>query len=115
MTKVKVIQRSAQSALVQWRDGEERYRSFVPLRELKGDQVEAPELGISYGEDWAALITATVDPKRIDQELKRSGIWTIEDLRARVDVAQGAINRVVSEILNDLLLNAKATRQGGKK
>lgn len=107
--QIRIISEQDQSILIEWHDGERYHRSVVPKKEVNHGEVKAPELGIPYGEDWTKLIKAKVNPGLIDHELKKAGIWTIDDLRRNVAIAQGAINQAVSIILNDLLTNAEKT------
>lgn len=108
MTPVKVIGVASDTALVEWHEDGRYYRVFVPANEVLDGQMEHPHWGAPYGEDWAALIQ--VDVSEIANELRRHGIWTIDDLQARPDAARGVIQSVANRLLSSLISNARALK-----
>ena len=77
---VKVISESDETALVEW--GEQR--AYIPASVLVDGKVAEDELaaGVSYGEDWAALLGTSATPKAVMAEFHRRGIWTVADLES---------------------------------
>lgn len=74
--------------------------------------VNRPEGGVLYGEQWSALITASVSADDIERRLRNAGIWTIEDLQLRHRAALGVIQAVAGDLLQNLLSNARALQKG---
>lgn len=112
---VKVISRTTQTALVEWVEDGNYHRSFVPTAEVIDGHVERPHWGAPYGEDWAALITEQVDLDAIANELRRRGIWTVDDLQANSEAAKSVIQAAASRLLSSLLGNAKALTNTKRK
>ena len=114
MRKIKVIHKQGEAALVEWFDDEKAiHRSVVPARLiLEGDYCQHPERGIPYGDDFSTLFTFATTLKEIDQALKNSGIWTIDDLLMQSQAAQGAFNLTLSKDFASLLRNARTLQQG---
>lgn len=100
--KVKVIIGSGGMSLIQWRSGEEEIptRAWVRdewIEEVGEDKFEVshPERGIPYGVDLAQLIELEeVTPRDISREVRRVGLWTIEDFRRNPDILRGALSAV---------------------
>lgn len=94
-TKVTPIRNKGGKTLVEWTYAQKLHRSWVPSEDVlvvDGEhRVERPSAGIPYGNNFAKLLTPSVTPDAIDAELKRRGIWTIEDLRANPNSALGAL------------------------
>ncbi len=109
--KVKVIQRKGHAALVEWLDGAGSLRrATVPLEAVVNDEVDESDLdmGIEYGLPWAELVTLRVTPERIERELRKHGIWTHADLRARPNVAAAALQAAYA-------VNLTALRQAAER
>lgn len=94
-TKVTLIRSKGGKSLVEWVYGGKLRRSWVPMDEVhkEGEEhrVERPSAGVPYGHNFAKMLTPSVTPDAIDAELKKRGIWTIEDLRANPNSALGAL------------------------
>lgn len=116
--KVTIVQRTGGTAAVEWREGETPYRATLPLAELtldrdgRGAECGHPEWGIPFGEDFSALIHPAATGESIDRELKRAGIWTVEDLLANPNGAAGALQRAYGVDLATLLGAARAIQKG---
>lgn len=87
-TTVQIVLRKSGLLLVEWENEGQPKRAWI-VPEMIVEQVDAatalvqaPDEGVPYGEDWAALLEVNrVTPAAIDRELKRKGIWTLDDLR----------------------------------
>jgi len=112
--KVKVVQRNNQASLVEWitEDGDLR-RATVPSAVIINGACDSAELeyGIPYGVAWEQLITARDDfAPRLARELRRRGIWTVEELEANPNAVLGAIQAAHGV---DLAVLLRAARQYG--
>ena len=95
-TKVLIIRRKNGLTLVEWREGGTLKRAWVTPQMIESESdhycwVHNPGVGIPFGVDWERLISFTASPIDLDRELKRTGIWTAEDLRLNPNAALGAI------------------------
>lgn len=84
-TKVRIIERSGEAVLVEWMDGELYRRGIVPVGAVEGSQVKKStlDMAIPYGANWEQLVTLTMTPAALANELRRHGIWMEEDLLER--------------------------------
>lgn len=94
---VTVITERGHSALVEWMDGGDKRRGYVPAEAVAGgkcaeDVLKAAHL---YGVAWEKYIEIKATPTAVAQALRGSGIWTIDDLTRNPGGAQSAINSVV--------------------
>ena len=66
LVAVKVIESKGKSALVQWADGEDLRRAYVPASKVKDGQCDEDALGagIPYGVPWEELISIDIDPAK---------------------------------------------------
>lgn len=96
---VKVISRHGKSLLVEWVDGNGRYRrGYVPKTAVV-DNVADPSvlaMAVPYGVDWDDCIEPVIAPSAaaIANELRRNGIYTLEDARNNGGTAVAALMRV---------------------
>jgi len=112
LTEVTVIGRKNDLLLVQWEHMGSPHRSWVTpdmVVENRGAIaiVRNPKAGIPFGMDWTRVGPLGVTPVDIDRELKRRGIWKIEDLRARPNEVIGALMSAYGMDLARLLQWAK--------
>ena len=96
---VQIILRKNDLHLVEWRERQMPHRAWVTPDMIvsKSDKqavVRNPRAGIPFGMDWTPLISISATPEDFDRELKRVGIWTIEDLRARPNEVISALQAV---------------------
>jgi hypothetical protein len=56
--------------------------------------VQDPHLGIPFGMDWSRLVIFRASPIDLDNELKRHGIWTYDDLFSRHNDVVAALQAV---------------------
>lgn len=114
--KAKVITAHNDITLVEWIDQRGHYLrawvtpDMIELVEGQSAMINNPEMGIPYGQDWSQLIEQSITPDMVANSLRRSGIWTIEDLQSRPNEVQGAIIATAAMVLQGLLSNVKALR-----
>lgn len=114
--KAKVITAHNDITLVEWIDQKGHYlRAWVTpdmIEQLEGQvvQVVSPEAGIPYGQDWSELIEQSITPEMVENSLRRSGIWTLEDLQSRSQEVHGAVIATAGTVLQELLSNVKLLR-----
>jgi hypothetical protein len=119
-TKVQIILRKSEYAVVQWDDGVTLQRAWVPSIQFKHvdtggwAEMEKPEEWPPYGESWSQLFELSQPtPEMLDRELKLKGIWTIQDLQAHPDKARGALMKIygldMQTMLNTAASKLKAT------
>src|SRR4030042_2254375 len=112
--KVRTIQRKGQGTLVEWRDEDGYHRAVVPAGAVDGDYCDPDELlmGIPYGEPWAQvvgdLVIAAAD---VENELRKHGIWTIEDVRQSPNAAAAALLAVHKMGVDTLIRRAAGAKQ----
>lgn len=111
-TSAIVIARKNDLLLVEWEERGSISRAWVTpdmVLENKGPTatVVNPKAGIPYGMDWTRVGPMGVTPNDIDRELKRRGIWTIEDLRSKPNEVIGALQAAYGLDLARLLTWAK--------
>lgn len=113
--KVRVVQRRGESALVEWLDGEQQQRATIPVTAVVDDHVAEDVLlaGVPYGAPWAELVQLTATPAAVQAELYRVGVWTVDDLRQKPQLALGALQRVYGTDLAALMRAAKEYESGG--
>lgn len=113
--KVRIVQRRGESALVEWLDGEQQQRATIPVTAVVDDHVADDVLlaGVPYGVPWAELVQLTATPAAVQAELYRVGVWTVDDLRQKPQLALGALQRVYGTDLSALMRAAKEYESGG--
>lgn len=107
---VKIIRQDNGNALIEWVDAGQYHRSIVPTDTVKDGQAEHPEWGIEYGEDWASMVDQ-IDADALANELRRRGIYTVEDLRANHKAALGAVMHVAGQVLGSLVGKAQGLQR----
>lgn len=117
--KVRVTNTKSGMFLTEWEDpdGDGLQRAWVTkemiLETLDDDghfaTVEQPERGVPYGADWKNILPemncTVVD---LANELKRRGIWTIEDMRANPNIVRIALSNALGTGLSAILHAAAA-------
>jgi len=113
MVKVKIIQKKGQAALVEWIADDGARRATIPAAAIVKGQVASDELdyGIPYGEPWEELVEISATPESIAAELRKCGIWTVEDLETRPNQALSAILAAYGVGLADLLRAVRQRKQ----
>lgn len=106
---VQVVEQHGKSALVEWR------RAYVPAKRVIDDTCDAETLerGIPHGIPWEELIdVSNITPQTIAQELRKHGLWTLEDLREH----DRRLIRIGTNLVGRAVWDAAKTHeaQGGK-
>lgn len=104
---VKPITTTDGMTMIEWIEDGQALRSWVPASDIIDNECEYPERGIPYGVDWSQWVDLTLDPVKLDRELKRRNIWTPDDLKRNLNAAQGAINLTLGDVLSDLLRSTR--------
>lgn len=81
---VRCIRHKGDAALVEWIDRGQYRRGFIPLSSIKDGTVKETTLkrAVPYGIPWEKCIKITATPEEIANELRRAGMWTLEDIDA---------------------------------
>ena len=111
--KIRVIQRKGHGILVEWRDEEGYHRAVVPAGAVDGDFCDPEQLlmGIPYGEPWAQAVgDLVITAADIENELRKHGIWTIEDARKKPNEAAAALLAVHKMGVDTLIRRAVAAK-----
>lgn len=110
--RVRIIKAQGQSALVEWAGP---HRAFVPISEIHQETVlsnvleECPLYGIIW-EEYLDLAQIKLACKGLAANLRRAGIWTLEDLQAKDRV----VTRIAAKIIGKVVWSAakRATAKG---
>ncbi|MGD8499011.1 MAG: hypothetical protein PVJ86_00095 [Phycisphaerales bacterium] len=93
---IDIIEQRGESALVEWPQGGDLRRAYVPVSKVKDAKCDEDVLnaGLPYGTPWEELIDASrLTPAIIAKELRRRGVWTSVDIEASLSRTQRAINQ----------------------
>ena len=92
MIQVKVVNQRGLTALVEWMVGDDYRRAYVPLETIAEGACAEDTLqaGAPYGVAGEEYIKVQSTPQRIARELRRYGIWTLDDLQQRIATAKAA-------------------------
>lgn len=117
---VRVVKVEGETALVEWTDAVEGLvRRFVPHSDVVAGAVQDEILnkGIEYGIDWSALASEfQFTPARLQNELRRAGIWTAEDAQANPKTIFAALQRAIGLDVSTIQRFAhRQLRDGGQK
>lgn len=113
---VKIVARKGKSVLVEWPEGDDLRRGFIPVDKLDGQTVDPGVLGkaIPYGVPWAELVDmSAATPADFQAEMHRHGIWTRADLEAKPKVLRTILFNITGINLGALHGAAKKHEQGG--
>jgi hypothetical protein len=105
LVEVYVVSQKGGSALVQWGPPEDRHRGYIPAEEVEGGKVAKAVLdaAIPYGLPWEELVDLSdLTPEKFACELRRAGVWTLEDLAARATHAKHALSAATAVTLSAL-------------
>lgn len=93
--QVKIVKNQGDMTLVQWGSGAENVptRAWVRTEDIVDGEVEHPERGVPYGMDLSrTLVLQPITAKDIVRELRKLGIWTLDDLRQNPSMVGNAIS-----------------------
>ena len=120
LVKVKVIRHKGQSSLIEfYYENENIGRVFVPSevifeeRGLSLVSLKDIEMGIPYGVPFEEGLpgTFTIKAEQIVQELRKAGIWTVEDYEKSSGQVRAIILPVSRNILADLNSIVRETKR----
>lgn len=99
------IRNKGEAVLIEYVQDGALQRAIVPRDSMVADNVDddALERAISYGVAWEDLPAIVVTPDVLAYELRRRGIWTIEELQLNKDGALAAIRGAVKHVYAALL------------
>lgn len=91
--KVRIVKRDGQAALVEWESTTGYRRAIVPADSVIEDDCpdEMLAAGIRVGVEWERYIHLQATPEKLANELRKRGIWKMEDLRANLIYARAAV------------------------
>ena len=77
--------------LVEWQADGDLHRAYIPgeLWSEAGVAEDVLAAGTPYGVAWETIIKINVSPQQVARMLRDSGIWTVEDFRARIAEVEG--------------------------
>lgn len=110
---VQCLEREGESALVQWLDGEDARRCYVPADEIADGKVAKSTLdeGTPYGVPWEDVLdTSKFTPQNLARQLRKAGIWTRQDVEKKPKAVERAVLRA-SEISAGTLHTAANIRE----
>mgnify|MGYP001080540307 CR=1 FL=1 len=102
-TPVKVVKSKGGNSLVEWVEGADIYRSWLPNKEVADGHTKNPEKGLSYGDDFTPLLKHLPTAAVIIQSLHNRGLWTKEDVEANPQLAWDAVAVVYGPVINMLI------------
>lgn len=110
--KTKIIKQKKQAYLVEWVSDLGLRRGVVPHDEVdeRGFVKESIlESAIPYGVEWQDYLAVNLEDinQSIQSELRRQGIWTLEDLKEKRNQANLAFKRVLNFQSQTLYKNVK--------
>jgi hypothetical protein len=83
--------------LVEWAVKDDLKRAYIPGETWSVDGVDEDVLaaGVPYGANWEAIIKLHLSSADVARTLRASGIWTVEDYRARIEEVEGLFKRAM--------------------
>ena len=89
---IRLVQKAGEAGLVEWVDGADWKRAYIPLDEVavKVDETVL-DAGIPYGLEWNKIKPKQLDPLDLQNQLRKAGIWTAEDLAHNPQAASLAL------------------------
>ena len=121
MTAVRTMQEKDGRALVEWVNRKGMLESvFVGVDEVKDGKVASGVLAeaIPYGVPWEDLfaeVQKVTTPKVRANELRKVGIWTLDDLRTKSRFVLGALKAGLRVEIGELHKFATKLKEGGDK
>lgn len=116
---VSVVAISDNRAVVERVIGGAPERRIVPARAIAEDDkipLTVWEAGIEYGLSWEQIVVLHATPETVAAELRRAGIWTLDDLYHKPQAALGALQAAYHLDLAALIQAAsKVTTKGEEK
>ena len=119
---VKMLERRGETVLLEWADGDETKRGYLPASVVIPETAEialavsASELPLAapYGVPWAALLQ--VDPsdfsERLQKALHNANLWTFDDVMKNPNSVIGAIQVALGVSMATVALTARKFEKG---
>jgi len=104
----RLVSAAGTTYLVEWAVKDDLKRAYIPGELWSTDGVEEETLaaGVPYGLDWESIIKIKANAADIARLLRASGIWTADDFRTNVTVADGVFRRAtlldVFSVMNNM-------------
>lgn len=109
--EVRAITKKGGMMLAQWEQDDRLHRAWFRDSDMtkigESYYVVDPHVGIPYGFDFTELVELKTTPKVLDRELKRRGIWTLDDLRADPAALSSAIQAAYGVTRGTILQKAE--------
>jgi hypothetical protein len=102
---VRIIEYKGKSALVEWQDGDDRQRAFVPLESVEKDKCdeEIIKAGVLYGVPWEEFVDVSgITPEAIGKEMRKRNLWTAKDMERNAASVSKAIAALISPVVISL-------------
>jgi hypothetical protein len=106
---VSVVHKAGETFLVEYVQKGKICRSYVPVSDVDDDcmvSVETLAIATPYGFPWREIVLE-FNPTEFEQVLQKAGIWTVDDLRQKPQVALGVIASATNLNYGALLRAAK--------
>ena len=121
MIQIKLLKVRGKAAVVTLRDKDGMLQGRVISRdnvlglrigETKGISQNVVDTGTEYGIDVEVLLGEeyVITPQDLEQELRRHGIWTYDDLNSNSQEVVAAINTLTKKLYAALLREARITK-----
>lgn len=109
---VKIIETINKNILIEWEDDNGLHRGTVPEETLNGNVIDDTmlSLAIPFGVEWEFVLedfVGEMTPQNLASSLRKAGIWTFEDLRARPQKALQVIQSIYGVDLSSLIRSTR--------
>jgi len=118
---VKIIQKNKETVLLEWADGDETKRGYLPAHLVILETAETPsavvldELASAalYGVPWADVLPVPQEyAAKLAKSLHNANLWTFEDVRTNMDAAVGAVQSALRMDVSTVLATARKYETG---
>jgi hypothetical protein len=99
--KIKLISKQGHAALIEWTDATGGlHRSIVPTEAITEGRIDPAELDYAIHQDGIDLVAAlgkdeiTISAQKLQNELRRAGVWTKEDYLAKPTIIFGVLQKL---------------------
>lgn len=116
--EVKVISQDGKSVLVEWMDNGRLKRGVLPASEVRRGKYttkRALNMAAPYGMPWEELVQLKATSEQLAENLRRRGIWNLEDMRKKMNEVQTAIMQTYGVDYFELVKLAQGGMKDAKK
>ena len=102
LVSVNLLASQQKTALVQYEDGGNQYRTYVPKKLISADskvELNVLKKGMRHGLPWDEVKLPTVSGDQLAAELHKHNVWTAEDFRSNPNGVRAAINQLYGKPL----------------